>query len=35
MKKVFMSMIALMMAMSVNAQQYLNDSGTPFEEGKF
>ena len=35
MKKVFMSMIALMMAMSVNAQKYLNDSGTPFEEGKF
>ena len=35
MKKVFMSMIALMMAMSVNAQKYLNESGTPFEEGKF
>jgi hypothetical protein len=35
MKKVFMSMIALMMAMSVNAQKYLNDSGTPFGEGKF
>ena len=35
MKKVFMSMIVLMMTMSVNAQKYLNDSGTPFEEGKF
>ena len=34
MKKLMMSMVALMMAMSVNAQ-YLNDSKTPFEEGKF
>ena len=35
MKKLMMSMVALMMAMSVNAQKILNDSGTPFEEGKF
>jgi hypothetical protein len=35
MKKVFMSMVALMMAMSMNAQKFLNDSGTPFSEGKF
>lgn len=35
MQKVLLSMIALMTAMSVNAQKmYLNDSGTPFEEGK-
>jgi len=27
--------IALMMAMSVNAQKYLNESTTPFEESKF
>ena len=33
MKKVLMSMVALVMAMSANAQ-YLNDSNTPFEEGK-
>ena len=34
MKKILMSAIALMMAMSVNAQKYLNDSTTPFSEGK-
>ena len=34
MKKVFMSMIALMMAMSVNAQKYLNEGTTPFSKGK-
>lgn len=34
MKKMIVAAIALMMAMSVNAQ-YLNDSKTPFEEGKF
>ncbi len=34
MKKLMMSMVALVMAMSVNAQ-YLNDSSTPFSEGKF
>ena len=28
-------MVALMLAMSVNAQKYLNESGTPFSEGKF
>lgn len=33
MKKVLMSMVAFVMAMSANAQ-YLNDSNTPFEEGK-
>jgi hypothetical protein len=35
MKKLFLSAIALMMAMSINAQKYLNSSDTPFEEGKF
>jgi hypothetical protein len=38
MKKFLMSAIALMMAMSVNAQntqKYLNESTTPFEESKF
>ena len=35
MKKLFLSAIALMMAMNVNAQKYLNSTGTPFEEGKF
>ena len=34
MKKLMMAAISLMMAMSVNAQ-YLNDSETPFTEGKF
>lgn len=34
MKKLMMAAIGLMMAVSANAQ-YLNDSGTPFEEGKF
>ena len=34
MKKLMMAAIGLMMAMSVNAQ-YLNDSETPFTEGKF
>ena len=38
MKKILMAAIALMMAMSVNAQntqKYLNESTTPFEESKF
>ena len=35
MKKLMISMVALMMAMSVNAQKFLNESRTPFEEGKF
>jgi hypothetical protein len=35
MKKLLMSAVALIMAMSVHAQSYLNDSGTPFSEGKF
>ena len=35
MKKILMSAIALMMAMSVNAQKILNESTTPFEESKF
>jgi hypothetical protein len=34
MKKLMMAAIGLMMAMSVNAQ-YMNDSETPFSEGKF
>ena len=34
MKKLMMAAIGLMMAISANAQ-YLNDSGTPFEQGKF
>ena len=34
MKKVLMAAIGLMMAVSVNAQ-YLNDSKTPFSQGKF
>ena len=35
MKKVFMSMIALLVAMSVNAQKrYLNEPTTPFSQGK-
>lgn len=34
MKKILMSAIALMMAMSVNAQKYLNDPTTPFSQGK-
>ena len=33
-KKLFVAAISLMMAMSANAQ-YLNDSKTPFEEGKW
>lgn len=35
MKKVLMSMVAIMMAMSVNAQKFLNESETPFTQGKF
>jgi len=35
MKKLMLSMVALLTAMSVNAQTYLNDSETPFTEGKF
>ena len=35
MQKVLLSMIALMTAMSVNAQNYLNESSTPFTEGKW
>jgi hypothetical protein len=35
MKKLMMAAISLMMAMNMNAQTYLNDSRTPFEEGKF
>lgn len=35
MKKLFLSAIALMMVMNINAQKYLNSTGTPFEEGKF
>lgn len=34
MRKLMMSMVALLMAMSVNAQ-YLNESETPFTQGKF
>ena len=34
MKKLMMSMVALMMAMSMNAQKYLNESTTPFTQGK-
>ena len=34
MKKLMMAAIGLMMAVSANAQ-YLNDSKTPFEQGKF
>ena len=34
MKKILMSAIALMMAISVNAQKYLNDPTTPFSQGK-
>jgi len=35
MKKLMLSMVALLMAMSVNAQKYLNSDDTPFSEGKF
>ena len=35
MKKVIMTLVALMMAMSMNAQKYLNESETPFGQGKF
>ena len=35
MKKVLLSILALMMAMSVNAQRFLNESDTPFKQGKF
>ncbi len=35
MKKLMLSMVALLMAMSVNAQKYLNDSGSPFTAGKY
>lgn len=34
MKKLMLSFVAILMAMSVNAQ-YLNDSETPFGQGKF
>ena len=34
MKKLMMAAIGLMMATSMNAQEYLNDSGTPFEQDK-
>jgi len=34
MKKVILSMVALLVTMGVNAQ-YLNDSETPFRQGKF
>ena len=34
MKKLMMTFAALLMAVSVNAQKYLNDSGTPFEQNK-
>ena len=34
MKKLFLSAIALLMAMSVNAQKYLNEGTTPFSKGK-
>ena len=34
MKKILMSAIALMMAMSVHAQKYLNEPTTPFSQGK-
>ena len=34
MRKILISMVALMATLSVNAQ-YLNDSETPFSEGKF
>lgn len=35
MRKAFLSLVAMMVAMSVNAQKYLNDSNTPFTEGKW
>ena len=35
MKKLMMAAVALMMAVSVNAQKYLNDSGTPFAQDKW
>lgn len=35
MKKILISFVALMMAMSMNAQKFLNDSDTPFGQGKF
>jgi hypothetical protein len=34
MKKIMISLVALMLATTVNAQKYLNDSDTPFEKGK-
>jgi hypothetical protein len=34
MQKFLLSVVALMMAMSANAQKYLNDSDTPFGKGK-
>ena len=34
MKKLMMTFAALLMAVSMNAQKYLNDSGTPFEQEK-
>ena len=34
MRKVLLAAISLMMAVSVNAQKYLNDSETPFTQGK-
>ena len=35
MKRVFISLVAVMMAMSVSAQKFLNDSDTPFTKGKW
>ena len=35
MKKLMMAAIGLMMAVNANAQRILNESTTPFEEGKF
>ena len=35
MKKLMMVAVALMMAVTVNAQRYLNDSGTPFTQNKW
>ena len=34
MKKLIMTFAALVMAVSMNAQRYLNDPDTPFEQGK-
>ena len=34
MKKLIMTFAALVMAVNMNAQRYLNDPDTPFEQGK-